>query len=178
MNGKKSIEVRKNKALANAIQKLIDEYGYAEIYVYCTKDTKDYLVWGTNLIDDSIVYGTEINASGERNGNGKVMFKFRCYKVDKWEIYPNNIPNENDNQLLEKSCLSLNELVNYSSGKPVYAIHINDLEIFDKPKELSEFDKCILTEDLSHDNIIHIHQRFKTTKAPQNFCYVEVDDAK
>ena len=37
LNGEKTIEVRKNKALANAIQKLIDEYGYAEFYVYCTK---------------------------------------------------------------------------------------------------------------------------------------------
>ena len=38
MNGEKTIEVRKNKALATAIQKLIDENGYAEIYVYCSKD--------------------------------------------------------------------------------------------------------------------------------------------
>ena len=30
MNGEKTIEVRKNKALANAIQKLIDENGYAD----------------------------------------------------------------------------------------------------------------------------------------------------
>ena len=38
MNKKKTVEVRKGTTLYKAIQKLIDENGYADIYVYCTKD--------------------------------------------------------------------------------------------------------------------------------------------
>ena len=48
MNGEKTIEVRKNKALANAIQKLIDENEYADIYVYCTKDKSLIYTDGTD----------------------------------------------------------------------------------------------------------------------------------
>lgn len=53
MNGDKTIEFRKNKALANAIQKLIDENGYADIYVCCSKG-KPYLHYGYNK------YGREV----------------------------------------------------------------------------------------------------------------------
>ena len=39
MNGDKTIDIRKSKVLYKAIQKLINENEYANIYVYCTKDT-------------------------------------------------------------------------------------------------------------------------------------------
>ena len=38
MNGDKTVEVRVGTALYKATQKLIDKYGYADFYVYCTKD--------------------------------------------------------------------------------------------------------------------------------------------
>lgn len=116
--------------------------------------------------------------------NGKVVARFWCGKVEK--IHCNSYGLETsehwyrtqgmyERELLEKSCLTFEELDQYLCWNNGYAIHIPKLEIFDKPKELREFDRCILTEDLSHDNIIHIHQRYKLTKAPQNFMFVDID---
>ena len=79
-------------------------------------------------------------------------------------------------QLLERSCLSQEKLYTYlDRGGAVedygYAIHIKNLHIFDKPREL-------------YDCLIHpkIEPRYygceHLSKAPQNMMYVELDDIK
>lgn len=182
MNGDKTIEVRKNKALASAIQKLIDKNGYADIYVYCTKDKKQ-LTSGYS----SDIKGTKYfiyNDNEAIDYRGKVVFKFRCYKVDKlfqagtyFERY------EDGKTILKNACLNIYEFEEYRKGKPVYAINISDLEIFDKPKELSKFsvkgkytcskngcpyfatDKCRYASECLYEKTL--------TKAPQNYCYID-----
>ena len=76
MNGIKKIEVRKGTALYKAIQKLIDEYGYADIYVYCTKDNHQLVKPKTY---DKYLLFTKgaVNCVHEQTLNGKVIFKFR-----------------------------------------------------------------------------------------------------
>ena len=221
MNGEKTIEVRKNKALANAIQKLIDENGYADIYVYCSKDDKNILFYQfVNYGDDSEEYYDiaplkDLIVENEEVFNGKVAFKFRCYKVEEIKIhflnkqltyriasrYDYTTKSLSNSQLKKLSCLSNDEMNNYF--KYVYdknvvgtAIPISNLEIFDRPKELSEFkrpqecwyddhnmckeEKCsyywtercgeyIETGCSKYDGYATV------TKAPQNFCYVEVE---
>lgn len=154
MNGKKKIEVRKGTALYKAIKKLIDEYGYADIYVYCTKG-KDLLY---KCINGGYDYDNwkvlENRDSDNYILNGKVIFKFRCYKVE--EIRPNidlSIMDSHSKELIRCANLSLFEGCEYLKWNTGYAIHISDLEIFDKPKNLSEFGvKC----------------------SPQSFAYIEV----
>ena len=185
MNGEKTIEIRTSKALYKAIQKLIDEYGFAEFYVYCTKDNKQGLVWdnrGKGLVNSSLFpYGKDCPET-YRLVNGKVVFKFRCYNVE--EIYPllhkpslftpvdclYYLNMGSPKGLKDKACVNYSELNDYLQHKPGYAIHINDLEIFDKPKELSEFTngKYIFGKNYKLE-------LYKLTKAPQNFCYVEVE---
>lgn len=46
---------------------------------------------------------------------------------------------EGENVLLKESCLQKHELSNYLGFENGYAIHIKNLHIFDKPKELSEY---------------------------------------
>ena len=177
MNGKKTIEVRKNKALASAIQKLINENGYANIYVYCSKDKK---------------YSNLVNRGGFITG--MVSFKFRCYKVEEIKFYNYDNIYETDNFVEEtlriKSCLSWFELNEYLNEKLGYAIRISNLEIFDKPKELSEF-KRIKIQKGCLDCPAYGRRCFqldyieikkgkcllptKITKAPQNMVYVEVE---
>ena len=192
MNGEKTIEVRKNKALANAIQKLIDENGYADIYVYCSKDKKDYLYKdydeGTTY-EKAFVSDEKPLIETPQLLNGKVVFKFRCYKVE--EVRPFF------HWCIEKeTCLTRDEILDYLDrkdkfvGNPkrqdkVYAIHISDLEIFDKPKELNEFNPLKKTEcDVCkrRNGIIYCPTFYENigsgcirplTKAPQNFCYIE-----
>lgn len=185
MNGEKIIEVRKNKALANAIQKLIDENGYADIYVYCTKEVQG-LYWAGKWIAISQ------KETVPSHRVGKVVFKFRCYKVEEIEqgytqgetmfdwyegLRTKTIDKFN---LLKLSCLAEDELkkyLDYWTKKTYYgyAIHISNLEIFDEPKELWDFEttKQHLVGVIGQTQ--PIFQNIRLTKAPQNFCYVEVE---
>ena len=165
MNGEKTIEVRKNKALASAIQKLINENGYADIYVYCTKDKE------TIAISPYGAYAIIPNKYKNEYFNGKVLFKFRCYNVEEWDICCEDLED-----MLFFARLSIEEFDDYSKGQVAYAINIDDLEIFNRPKELSEFYAREPKGDLPLGKWKHGLLAMKElTKAPQNFCYVEVE---
>lgn len=185
MNLVQSILVIKDKREATAIQKLIDEYEFAEFYVYCTKGKRN---------NEDLAYCTDTNKwklwySSLVKLNGKVIFKFRCYKVEKILNY--GLARRSEimmEDLLKKSCLTMKELNEYAPHKEyddndyIYAIHISDLEIFDEPKEVCEFYKANeqmeyiqslwngggLPDKDDYDEVI-------LTKAPKNFCYVEIE---
>ena len=150
LNGEKTIEVRK-KYPQNYV-------GW--VYIYCTKDKK---------------YANLINRGGFLTG--MVVARFWCDNVEEIDIYTNRIYETktlNQLELLEKSCLSHCELFEYLgedySKKGGYAIHISKLEIFDKPKELSEFNYW---KDKSEYGCWYEN---KLTKAPQNYCYIEGEE--
>lgn len=205
MNGKKTIEVRKNKALANAIQKLIDENGFADIYVYCSKGKYEMGKFNSDkkyheIRDDCSYAGGWLRGLPDETVNGKVVFKFRCYKVDdyvygsKWSWKTGSpmwgISNGYE-YILKDACLTDDELRNYVDDLTFSAIHISNLEIFDKPKELNEFYKGFRRK-YHKDNLFQdIHKEknalvqpirggyeyaYPLTKAPQNFCYIIVDE--
>ncbi len=175
-----SILVIKNKKEATTIQKLIDKNGYADIYVYCMKDKKNYLYFCYNKYGRGVL---RVNEKLEQTMpdcllNGKVLFKFRCYTVEEITMgedrrgslfgschYGYHTENLRPNLLMEQSCLDVKDLISYLGRKTGYAIHISDLEIFDKPKELSEFNHFIMSIDWC---LVPLE------RAPQNFCYVEV----
>lgn len=195
MNLVQSILVIKDKREATAIQKLIDENGYAEIYVYCCKINKKHYHLIESIDTDTGITEYEIDYYiGSEDYlvhcyEGKVAFKFRCYKVEeiparRFSVYTYPYTETlDDYELLDKSCLSTDELENYLGNKNGYAIHISDLEIFDEPKELSEFthynkpscESCpfAYTADCDYYKEVECDD-ISLTKAPQNFCYVEV----
>ena len=170
LNGEKTIEVRKKFPK--------DYVGW--VYVYCSKGNKKN--W--HLIE--VVYNayskTEyeydyyIGSEGYLDWclEGKVVARFWCDNVE--EITTEKWSPSKEQDLLKASYLTENQLFDYcnlESGKPFYAIHISKLEIFDEPKELSEFYTV---------NKIGIPQyQFgkgtcdykKLTKASQNYCYIE-----
>lgn len=122
------------------------------VYIYCTKDKK---------------YANLINRGGFLTG--MVVARFWCDKVE--EIRPSTIDN-----FAKDSCLTIQELENYLWSNILfgYAIHITKLEIFDKPKELSEFNvrhypqfACFVKNE-THYELAPL------TKAPQSWCYIEV----
>lgn len=73
--------------------------------------------------------------------------------------------------LCKKANIDELECYKYANGKPLYALHISNLKIFDKPREL-------------YDCLIHpkIEPRYygceHLSKTPQNMMYVELDDIK
>lgn len=177
-NGDKKIEIR-GEALSKAIQKEIDKTGYAILYGYCTKN-------GGNLVINDLFQGKKyIICKGYKDFamNGKVIFKFKCYKVDRmiiqydvgWVCGDLRI-----NDIEKLTCLNRFELYEYSKQKRIYGIHISELEIFDKPKELSEFYKVGHYEDLddcfTDEKQINGKWCIPLKKAPQNYYYVELEE--
>ena len=82
-----------------------------------------------------------------------------------------------EKEILKYSCLSYCELADYLGGKNGYAIHIKNLHIFDKPRELSDyvtkqcqFAKCS-TCKYGKNNILCSTINIPITKAPQNMMY-------
>ena len=212
LNGIKKDEIRKGTTIGKAINKLIAEQGVAPMLIYCTKDTsKGYLVEEKQYKDYSkIEY--ELETTNEIKGvnanrilNGKVVARFNAtaeeisynYRSDFTSVYTDTL---NTEDLEKQACLTRHEFAKYLKGDYGYAIHINDLEIFDKPKEISEFYKVgyensvIATKkyilnamnreerrrykteiDLKINNeIAAIKDNYKLTRAPQSFCFIEL----
>ena len=169
LNEKKTIEVRKQ----------FPKNYVGWVYIYCTKDKK---------------YANLINRGGFLTG--MVVARFWCDKVE--EILNYGLARRSESmmkELLEKSCLTMNELNEYAPHKEykendfIYAIHISKLEIFDKPKELSDFKSicqkfekdtvhysCIGCKYCNYDLPYPATRSSclkKITRAPQNYCYIE-----
>lgn len=173
LNGRKTIEIR-NKFPTDFI-------GW--VYICVTKKGNLYRFRTTNK--DKYIYHNDI--VGERL-NGKVVARFWCDKVEyvdsHWdrpgETFYYDTISLKEQELLEKSCITYNELDDYifnSSKDYAYAIYITKLEIFDEPKELKEFYKL----DNSYDNMFgwcadEDEKKVYLTKAPQNYCYIEVEE--
>lgn len=125
LNGLKTKEIRK---------RFPKEYrGW--IYIYCTKD-KELL--HKNCANIYWLEDKDFRAKNKRLGietqpylNGKVVARFYCDNVE--EMY------YCDEEYLIPSCLNIHEMFDYLKDKNGYAINISKLEIFDTPKELSEF---------------------------------------
>ena len=150
LNGEKTIEVRKT---APKCELPID------VYIYCTKNEMRpiYLPWEFPIREEK---GAIVTDCVFKKGNGKVVAKFTLRKVD--TVYrpdPASLDytakDMDARKLFEHSCLSEVELGRYLCYKYGYAWHISDLEIFDEPKELSDFG---------------------LKKAPQSWCYVEAKE--
>ena len=168
LNGEKTIEVRK--------QFPKDYVGW--VYIYCTK-SKPYLWKGAyrpyHTVDthNPFNYYWHCNPKYRSDFNGKVIARFWCDKVE--EILNYGLARRSEimmKDILEKSCLTMNELNEYAPHKEykendfIYAIHISELEIFDRPKYLTEYYKSYVeTEKGIYYQVL--------TKAPQNYCYIE-----
>ena len=101
-----------------------------DVYIYCTKDKK---------------YANLINRGGFLTG--MVVAKFTLNKVEKFY----NL----DNIMLGMAYLNQKQIHEYMHGKEcAYAWHIDNLEIFDRPKPLQPF--------------------FDLDRPPQSWCYIEV----
>ena len=107
----------------------------------------------------------------------RVMTQYTLEKS--WHVYLT--PNLEPGELKDRSCLTSSMLDKY---KPNYAIHIKNLNVFDKPKKISDFYKR--TEKVNPDIICNLctnypfdkckecrdnYDYFNLKRAPQNMCY-------
>ena len=150
-NGKKTVEVRKTKP------KLETPF---KVYIYCTQDKK------FNFCTDNGEQYTHI-------GNGKVIGEFICdyfYGICQFgfgiAIYDEQKSIIEPQDLLNWSCLTEEQLIDYFDNGDGYAWHISNLVIYDKPRELGEFKKeCKLKvenlQQVFQQLLLFAHQKFK-----------------
>lgn len=155
--GKKTIEIRKTAPKEVPFK----------VYIYCTNRGRP-LVWGDRFVGGSFVpvftqtygYSREEAEKIWDVFNGKVIGEFVCDKVETYiaddfvgavdadgNIRTKPIPGEFGYWIPneERTCFTYKELLEYGGGKNLYGWHISNLAIYDKPKELSKFEKpCIL----------------------------------
>ena len=180
LKGKMTIEIRKTMPKCDLP---------IDVYIYCTKD-KEFCFH--DIFADKGGYkplyylGNREHDSWSEKLNGKVVAKFTLRKVEELEAYYDELYQEyvfDNENICEKSCLTEEELGNYLKiynnndyQKVGYAWHIEDLVIFDKPKELSEFYHYVkYNKEMARLNkqdwdFCHL------TKAPQSYCFIEVNE--
>ena len=173
INGLKITEIRKGTALFKAINKLIKEQGVAPMLIYCTKGKPTL----KGLIAKSW-YGLGGYFDYEKL-NGKVVARFNATAEEiKWDYespaLSKYVTRDLDEwELCNKSCLTGKEMVEYlEKENKGTAIHIHDLRVFDKPREISEFEHQVLYENIYTNEKRYLREPLR--KAPQSWCYVEV----
>jgi predicted transcriptional regulator len=143
------------------------------VYIYCTKG-KYYL--GKNHDGNIGLYNIpafgHYNKGGDLNGKVVARFWFDEYiKLDYEETYSDEFYWRNSiisgKELEKATCLLQYDIVDYGKGKDLYAWHIKKLEVFDEPKELSDF---IVGLNYLGDIIPPTYKKLK--KAPQSYQYV------
>lgn len=148
LNGEKTLEIRKTFPKCDLP---------IDVYIYCTKDKK---------------YANLINRGGFLTG--MVVAKFTLNKVEEIKF--------DDKQVQERACLTEDELFDYlfintpyqEDMRKGYAWHIDNLEIFDKPKELKEF--FVYSHSVAGVGLDGKDKTFEIlkplTKAPQSYCFI------
>lgn len=189
--GKKTIEVRKTKPNIPTPFK---------VYIYCTKARTPIRHNGSILMYEDDLALTNRWGQGKRVENpcgalteeeiilnGKVIGEYVCNDIDK--VVHAGTTNQNIElcfldsgwnytpliaEFYRKSCLTYTELEKYSKGGDIYGYHISNLVIYDKPKELSEFQKCYTSKNINNPDFHYKEQMLKPlTRPPQSWCYVE-----
>lgn len=156
LSGEKTVEVRKTAP------KIATPF---KCYIYCTKPkpgiSHQYDAFGLN--------GKPVECGGY------VVAEFICDKVECFGVPYPAFQNKMNKSILEQSCLTYYQLHRYAYQDKLYGWHISDLKIYDKPKELNEFNQCHKCE-LHGGCKQHEYScagEYKLQRPPQSWCYVE-----
>lgn len=113
------------------------------VNIYCTKSSKNILYKYKDIYytQHYLSFTDDVDIL-----NGKVIARFwfdEYIELEHYDFWGESYYWKNTVisafELEKATCMSSFEMEEYAKGKTLYAWHIKDLEIFDKPKELSEF---------------------------------------
>ena len=169
LNGKKTIEIRKTKPKCDLP---------IDVYIYCTKDNKNKLCYvNYEPCGNKGFLTTKLDCEGKEL-NGKVVAKFTLRKIEviKKETESGFLTFTNNPEFYKSACIGVWDMLDYLGNSLGYAWHIEDLVIFDKPKELSEFKVLLKGNKLDHSiDAINMFNGIPLRKAPQSMCYINVE---
>lgn len=189
LNGEKTIEIRKTKPSCDLPVK---------VYIYCTKSKKTGNEWtdGMTLGYDNYNRIRFCNYNDENQlMNGKVVAEFTLNKVDTIFICdPDILLNGQQKHwtwFKNKSCLDCEQLMSYigygndhdgwgREWDKGYAWHIDNLKIYDKPKELGNFKHFKKYDwwDFGHHTNKPVRELESFVKPPQSWSYIEKVEEK
>lgn len=163
-SGEKTVEVRKTRPILDTPFKT---------YICCTKPSfvhEDFFV---------IYAGTEHFRSFY--GGGKVLGEFVCdkiYEIEAIEPLPWGGSKGSWSPFNpDDACLRVEEIEDYIDGKTGYGWHISNLQMYDNPKALREFERtcnhesgCFTCEYWKNNTYDCLK---KLTSNQQSWCYVE-----
>ena len=175
LNRKKTLELRKT----------VPKNYKGWVYIYCTKN-------GDNLVYNGKSYQLEKGKKLDYDLNGKVVARFW---FDEYEgvDYQRTVLSKNihetldrkviirlmgtvkyilDDDILDKLCLTYDEVENYGKGEDLYAWLIKKLEIFDNPMELSEFYRKERKDDIEVDVVSSDGNFVRLSRPPQSWQYI------
>ena len=200
LNREKTLEIRKSipKELLKGEECLVE--------IYCTKDQNKILA-GTPLVDGSWKCWNRKDWNKQQRKdcgfgkyNGKVVARWHLKRIDFLIDYGIGVHYaDKDYNLLDldylrtNACLTDEKIYLYLGLKKDsgyyndgYAWHIDNLEIYDTPKELSEFfafipnnecrEDCLKCDcyDKEHETCLACYNLKKRLKRPpQSWCYIE-----
>ena len=170
VKGEKTIEVRKTRPKIETPFKC---------YIYCTKTKNKWSLCSYEGAyqnnDDEIVYAQQ-HIIGEFVCDWITEITPYCDIEDFVNQYIHGYPTI----LGENDCLSFQEMKAYLGNKNGYDWHISDLKIYDKPKELSEFERpcsykgtCYYCARAKFESDGTLLCNTEINRAPQSWCYVE-----
>lgn len=112
--------------------------------------------------------------------NGKVIAEFTCYSIESFGVPYPAFRGQMRQDIIEKSGLDYWALHHYAYNSTLYAWHIYDLTLYDKPKKITDFRKpCendLFCESCgmysNHPNACG-NAALYLKRPPQSWCYVE-----
>ena len=182
-NGKKTVEVRKTKPKIDVPFKC---------YIYCTYG-EGLIEFNDEMLPNHLIeYKVSKDKIWGNCCNGKVIGEFVCDTIHEFTkaFFDEQEPQDTEEIgfWLDQFELSYNELCSYVGTKDFYGWHISNLVIYDKPKELREFEpvckynmdcECVYWDECKHKAIttdwgyVANMCNKKITRPPQSWCYVE-----
>lgn len=182
-SGEKTVEVRKSVPKCETPFK---------VYMYCTNPklkTVQIIKKGESIYGDMLhteetplfikTYADADEALYSMFKSGKVVGEFVCDGVRPFEVQSPAYWYLMNKAILEQACLTKEELHDYiGAGNLAYGLHISNLKIYDKPKELSEFHKPLRCGNFKCAKCGYwIHRRcnidWSIKRPPQSWQYVE-----
>ena len=138
---------------------LVERLPFNEKKFYQCRKKNDYYSLNGKIVAEC---DFEVEEIEKGYGTHHASFDEEGYFDDYYDYMTKTI---DEDILLKRSCLNIEELETYN---PKYAIHIKNLHIFDKPKELSEF--------YSIEEVGGMLFTKPLTKAPQNMQRVSINN--